>query len=79
MGKAGEMGNNVVLLTKPRVSTTWVHIRYQVQAARVGLDIRSIGELAIKTKMASRIATTTIGLLSLVRTREQRVTAEMQL
>ena len=54
-------------------------MRYQVQAATAGLDIRGSGELAIKTKMSSRIATTTIGLLSLARMREHRVAAEMQL
>jgi len=52
---------------------------YQVQAVRVGLDIRGSGELAIKTKMTARITTTIIGLQSLIRMREHRVAAEMQL
>jgi hypothetical protein len=38
------MWNNVVLLTKHRVSTTWVHARDQIQAARVWLNIRGSGE-----------------------------------
>ena len=49
-------------------------MRYQVQAARIELDIRGSGEeLAIKTKMTARIATTTIEPQSLARMREHRV------
>jgi hypothetical protein len=78
MEKSGEMGNNVVLLTKHRLSSTWVHVRCQVQAGRVGLDIRGSGEeLASKTKMTARTATKIIGLQPLIRMGEGRVAAEM--
>lgn len=63
MEKAGDMGNNVMLLTKHRLRSTWVHMRYQVQAGRVGLDIRGSGkELASKTEMTASTTTKTIGL-----------------
>jgi hypothetical protein len=44
MEKAGEMCNNVVLLTKHRTNTTWIHARYQIQAVRVELDISGSGD-----------------------------------
>jgi hypothetical protein len=44
MEKAGEMWNNVVLLTKRRANTTWVHTRYKIQASRVELDISGSGD-----------------------------------